>query len=299
MDSQKQQAWLKRGARWLVLLCVLYLMWRWFEHSQVYHPYRPLETSPAGLGREFTDTRFTTIDDVELHGWFFPADTNSPRAHLSFLICHGNAGNISHRLELCAALLETGAAVFVFDYRGYGQSQGRPSEQGTYRDAQAAHAWLRQQGFSGRNIIAYGESLGGAVACELALRETLGGLVLQSTFTSIPDIGAELFPWLPVRWLAKIQYDTHQKLPRVDLPVLVMHSRDDELIRFRHAEQNFAVAAGPKWLCELRGGHNAAAWEQPAFREAVDNLLKSIKARTGELPAAHLGGSSLKFSFLD
>jgi uncharacterized protein len=285
MDSQKQRAWLNRGARWLVLLGLLYLMLRWFEHSQVYHPYRALEASAAELGREFTDARFTTGDGVELHGWFFPADANSSRAPLAFVICHGNAGNISHRLELCAALLETGAAVFVFDYRGYGQSQGRPGEQGTYRDAQAAHAWLRQQGFSAENIIAYGESLGGAVACELALRETLGGLVLQSTFTSIPDIGAELFPWLPVRWLAAIRYDTHTKLSRVNVPVLVMHSRADEMIRFRHGERNFAAAPDPKLFCELRGGHNDAAWLQPAFGEAVEQLLKLVEARMEQRPA--------------
>ncbi|MCW5554009.1 MAG: alpha/beta hydrolase [Verrucomicrobiae bacterium] len=283
MDSQKRQAWLKRAARWLVLLGVLYFMWRWFEHSQVYHPYRALEASPAELRREFTDTRFTTDDGVELHGWFFPADTNSLRAHLAFLICHGNAGNISHRLDLCAALLETGAAVFVFDYRGYGRSQGRPGEQGTYRDAQAAHAWLRQRGFSGRNIIAYGESLGGAVATELALRESLGGLVLHGTFTSIPDIGAELFPWLPVRWLTRTQYATCKKLPRVNVPVLVMHSREDEIIGFAHAERNFAVAPDPKLFCELRGGHNDAAWEQAAYREAIENLLKVIEAQSDSL----------------
>ena len=112
-------------------------------------------------------------------------------------------------------LLATGVNVFVFDYRGYGRSQGRPSEEGTYRDAQAAYQWLRQKGFPGTNIIAFGESLGGGVAAELAVRETVGGLVLQSTFTSIPDMGAELFPWLPVRWLGTIRYDTRSKLPRL------------------------------------------------------------------------------------
>src|SRR5262249_52582451 len=146
------------------------------------------------------DVYFETADNVRLNGWFFPAGTNSPRAALAVLVCHGNAGNISHRLELCRALLATGVSVFVFDYRGYGRSKGRPSEEGTYRDAQAAYRWLQEKGFAGSNILAYGESLGGGVAAELALRERLGGLILQSTFTSIPDIGAELFPWLPVRW---------------------------------------------------------------------------------------------------
>src|SRR6185436_15856470 len=192
---------------------------------------------------------------------------DEPRAHLAFLICHGNGGNVSHRLGLCGALLETGASVFVFDYRGYGRSEGRPGEEGTYLDAQAAHAWLRQKGFRSEGIIAYGESLGGAVVSELALRETLGGVVLQSTFTSMPEIGAEVFPWLPVRLISTIKYATQSKLPRIRVPVLVMHSRADDLARFHHSEKNYAAANEPKFFGELRGVHNEAVWTQPEFRD--------------------------------
>lgn len=161
----------------LLLTCLLIvLMLRWFEHSQVYHPDRVLTATGAELGRPFEDVRFKASDGVELNGWFFPASTNdSPRAQFALLLCHGNAGNISHRLDTCAALLATGASVFVFDYRGYGRSAGRPSEEGTYRDAQAAYQWLRQKGFAGTNIIAFGESLGGGVAAELAVRKRSAG----------------------------------------------------------------------------------------------------------------------------
>ncbi len=276
--------------RWIRLLagCILIVvMLRWFEHSQVYHPYRQLEAAAADLGRPFEDVDFKTSDGVGLHGWFFPASTNSPRVSLAFLICHGNGGNISHRLDLCAALLRTGAGVLVFDYRGYGKSEGRPGEEGTYRDAQAAHAWLRQKGFRGERIIAFGESLGGGVVSELALRETVGGIVLQSTFTSIPDIGAEVYPWLPVRWISTIKYDTHAKLPRIHVPVLVMHSRDDDLAAFHHAERNFSAANEPKIFCELSGGHNDAAWEQPKFSDAIEQLTKTVDEfanKTGPTP---------------
>jgi len=278
MKSQRRRQWIKSGVRLLVGLAVLFVMWRWFEHSQVYHPFRALEASPAELGRAFEDVRFKTGDGVELHGWYFPANSNSPRAHLAFLICHGNAGNVSHRLGLCAALLRTGAAVFVFDYRGYGRSNGRPGEEGTYRDAQAAHAWLGQKGFRGEHIIALGESLGGGVVSELALREKLGAIILQSSFTSIPDIGAELFPWLPVRWLARIRYDTHAKLPRIQTPVIVMHSRNDDLAAFHHAEKNFAAANDPKFFCELNGSHNDPVWEQKEFDESIEALLKRLES---------------------
>ena len=279
MDPQKRRARLKRLARWLGTLGTLYFMLRWFEHSQVYHPFRKLEAAPAELGRAFEEVRFQTSDGVALHGWFFPASTNWPRVQLAFLICHGNAGNVSHRLGLCGALLETGTSVFVFDYRGYGRSEGRPGEEGTYRDAQAAHGWLRQKGFRGENIIAYGESLGGGVVSELALRETLGGVVLQSTFTSLPEIGAELFPWLPVRWISTIQYDTLAKLPKIRVPVLILHSRTDELASFHHGERNFSAANQPKFFCELRGGHNEGVWLQTEFQDAVDNFVKLLEQR--------------------
>lgn len=276
MDPLKRKMWFKRGLRWLIAIGILYVMFRWFEHSQVYHPTRQLEASPAELRRPFEDVRFKTDDGVQLHGWYFPADANSPRAHLVFLLCHGNGGNISHRLELCAALLQTGASVFSFDYRGYGQSAGRSGEEGTYRDAQAAHAWLRQKGFRGEHIVAYGESLGGGIVSELALREQVGGVVLQSTFTSIPDIGAEFFPWLPVRRVGTIKYDTLAKLPRIHVPILVMHSRADDLARFHHAEKNFAAAKEPKIFCELRGTHNEAYAEQKEFRDGLEEFLKRM-----------------------
>lgn len=263
----------------LLAACLLVLlMFRWFEHSQVYHPTRTLEATGSELGRPFEDVRFKASDGMELHGWFFPANTNSPRAELAVLYCHGNGGNISHRLDTCAALLGTGVSVFLFDYRGYGRSAGRPGEQGTYRDAAAAYQWLRQRGFAGTNIVAFGESLGGGVAAELALHEPLGGLVLQSTFTSIPDIGSELFPWLPVRWLATIGYDTRSKLPRLRVPLLVMHSRADEIVPFHHGERNFAAANEPKLFWELRGDHNNALGDARHFIAGVEKLLGLVEA---------------------
>ena len=248
-------------------------MFRWFEHSQVYHPDRVLVATGAELGRPWEDVLFKASDDVQLNGWFFPAGTNSRRRQLVVLICHGNAGNISHRLDTYAALLTTGVNVFAFDYRGYGRSQGRPSEEGTYRDAQAAHAWLRQKGFAGTNIIPFGGSLGGGVAAELAVREPVGGLVLQATFTSVPDMAAELFPWLPVRRFGTIRYETRSKLPRLHVPVLVMHSPADELVRFSHAQANFAAANEPKLFWEIQGDHNHPLTDTARFIAGVDKFL--------------------------
>jgi len=232
-------------------------MIRWFEHRQVYVPSRTLEANAADLDRPFEEVLFPATDGVRLHGWFFPADPGSPRGHLVILVLHGNAGNISHRMHFYQAWLELGVNVFAFDYRGFGRSAGTPSEEGTYRDAQGAVQWLRERSFVPEQIIALGESLGGGVATELALREPIGGLILQNTFTSIPDIGSELFPWLPVRRIIRIKYDTVHKLPRLKLPVLVAHSRTDDLIGFHHAEENFQAANEPKMFWELRGDHTS------------------------------------------
>ena len=149
-DMKKRRAMRKvfLGAL-LTTLFVVIVMLRWFEYHQVYHPGREMAAACADLGRPCEDVLFETSDAVELNGWFFPAGTNSPRGRLVILICHGNGGNISHRLDLYQALLETGVSVFTFDYRGYGRSRGHPSEEGTYRDAQAAHAWLRRKGYAG------------------------------------------------------------------------------------------------------------------------------------------------------
>ncbi len=195
----------------------------------------------------FEDLTIPAADGAQVSAWFFPADADSRHRQSAFLICHGNGENISHRLLTCRALLRTGASVLVFDYRGYGHSEGKLTEEGTYLDAQAAFAWLQRRGIS--RIIAFGKSLGGAIATELAVREPVAALVLVGAFTSIADVGAEYFPWLPVRRFNRIKYETIAKLPRVTVPLVILHSREDEIIRFRHSERNFTAANEPKNLC--------------------------------------------------
>lgn len=272
--------WNRKRARDAVTLAagalLIFIMLRWFEHNQVYHPNKLLSVTGASLGRPVVEVNFTSLDGTPLHAWFFPGDTNNPSMP-GLIYCHGNGGNISHRTDVCDALLETGLSVFLFDYRGYGQSQGRPSEKGTYLDAEAAHKWMVDRGFAPTNLIAYGESLGGGVAAELAVRRPLAGLILQSTFTSIPDIGSEMFPWLPVRWLSRIHYNTSKKLPGLHIPVMVMHSRADTLISFHHAEKNFSLANEPKLFCEIEGDHNDPLTNREKYIEGIQEFLRRIK----------------------
>jgi fermentation-respiration switch protein FrsA (DUF1100 family) len=252
-------------------------MLRWFEHSQVFHPDKILMATGAELKRPFEDVSFKSPDGISLHGWYFPANIPSPGSRGVFIYCHGNAGNVSHRLETCAALLESGLGVFIFDYRGFGKSAGKPTEEGTYRDTQAAYQWLKNRGFSASRIIAFGESLGGAIATELAIREPIGGLILENTFSCISDIGSEIFPWLPVRWIASIKYQTCLKLPQLKVPVLIMHSRTDGLIGFHHAEKNFAAAREPKLLWEIKGDHNSPITDCVTFLAGIAKFLDLIE----------------------
>ncbi len=272
----------------LIILSVVLL--RWFEHAQVYCPTATLGCTGEALGRSWEDVNFAASDNTRLHGWFFPAETNSSPGEKVFLICHGNGGNISHRLDTYALLLRAGASVFAFDYRGYGRSTGRPSEMGTYLDGQAALRWLLNRGFKMENVLLYGESLGGGIAAELALSAPVGGLMLVSSYTSVPALGQELFPWLPVRWISTIKYDTLGKLPRIRVPVLIVHSKTDTLIRFHHAEQNLAAANQPKLLWEIDGDHNDSL-DSDKLDKGIAEFLRLVER--GQHKSAEVSQGSL------
>jgi len=224
-----------------------------FQSRYVYFPERVLVADPRSVGLHFESISFETKDGVKLSGWFIPRE-NSRGMVLFF---HGNAGNISHRLDSIQMFHRLGLSVFIFDYRGYGQSEGRPTERGTYQDAEAAWQYLVKELKVGpQEIIVFGRSLGGAVASWLAQSQTPGALIVDSTFTSLPDIGATLYPYLPVRLLSRFKYNTTGYLARVDCPVLVVHSRDDEIMPFSHGKRLFEVAKEPKEFLEIAGSHN-------------------------------------------
>lgn len=226
------------------------------QDSMVYHPHSSLVASPAGIGLEFEDVWLTTADKVSIHGWFVSSSA-APRRVLLF--CHGNAGNISHRLDSLKIFHDLGLSVLLFDYRGFGRSQGKPSEVGTYLDADAVWEHLvTARGFALGEIIVFGRSLGGAVASHVAAGRDAAALILESTLTSLPDLGAKFYPYLhlPVRLLARHRYDNMEHLQRVRCPVLVVHSPQDELIPFAHGRALYAAAPEPKTFLEITGGHN-------------------------------------------
>ncbi len=233
-----------------LVVCLLGIL---FQDRLVFFPERALVTVPEQVGLSYRDVYFETADGMRLHGWFVPAAAQ--RAVLLF--CHGNAGNISGRLESLQMFNELGLSVFIFDYRGYGQSRGRASERGTYADARAAWRHLTEdEGVAPDQIILFGRSLGGAVAIELATHVRPRALIVESTFTSAAELGARIYPWLPVRQLARIRYDSQGRVRRLRCPKLFVHSLHDETVPFSMALKLFERAARPKELLKIRGGHN-------------------------------------------
>ena len=243
---------------------VLLLYFR--QGRYVYYPSRSLTSTPATAGLKYEEVNVTAADGTGIHGWFVPAEG----AGATVLLCHGNAGNIWHRIDALWMFHEMGFNVCCFDYRGYGKSGGKPTEEGTYQDAAAVWEWLvKVRGVGEDSIVIHGESLGGAVAAWLAENRSPAGLVLESTFTSLPDMAARLYPFLPVRWLCRFRYNTLERLSRIRCPVLVAHGRDDEMIPFAFGRRLFEAANEPKAFFELKGSHNTGREESGRQYEAV------------------------------
>ena len=230
-----------------------------FQDRLVYFPgaAREFAATPQAYGLEYESLDIRTADGETLHGWWIPAPAAARHQRGIVLLFHGNAGNISHRLDYAQLFNRLGYACLLVDYRGYGKSSGSPDEEGTYRDAEAAWQWLAQaRGANAGDIVIAGESLGGGVATWLALRHPPRALLLMSTFTSIPDVAAGIYPFLPVRLIARIGYDNLANIRQIRTPVMVAHSSQDDVIPFAHGQALFAAANEPKQFLEMRGGHN-------------------------------------------
>ena len=237
----------------LAAVCALMLI---FERRLIYFPTRAHDADPRGLGLAHEELALVAEDGVRLHGWFLPV----AGSRLTLLVCHGNGGNVSHRLDRALlAQAHLGADVLLFDYRGYGRSEGAPDEAGTYRDARAAWRWLIARGQRPERIVIFGESLGSAVALQLAL-DTDGSaraLVLESPFASIPEMARAVYPFLPLWPLVRTRYDNLGKVGRLRVPLLVLHGDRDDVVPFAQGRRVFDAAPGPKRFYAIPGAsHN-------------------------------------------
>lgn len=250
-----------------------------FQSHLVFFPGTGREAvlTPQSYGMRFEPLQIRTADDETLDAWWVPAED----ARGVVLFFHGNAGNISHRLDYLQMFHRLRYSTLIVDYRGYGRSTGTPSEAGTYRDAEAAWDYLRHARLAQpRDVVIAGESLGGAVATWLAVKVGPRAVVLFSTFTSVNDLGAQVYWFLPVRLLSRIGYDNRENLKRIRAPVFIAHSRDDDIVPYAHGKRLFDAAGEPKAFLEMRGGHNDGfIFTQPEWVAELGAFLDRYAAK--------------------
>lgn len=247
----------------LLFLAVVYaglsLMLFLFQEKMIYFPAVGLHSDPSLFGLAYEPVEVVPEEGVRVVGWYLSA----PEAKGTVLFSHGNAGNIEGRLSSAQIFMEMGLSVLLYDYRGYGASEGRPDEEGLYRDAETVYDWLRnEKGVAAERILLYGESLGVGVSIELAGRREVAGVIAESGFSSMKDVAAVHYPWLPVGLFLQHHYDNAKKIGGLEVPVLIVHSPDDEIVPFAQARVLFEAASEPKELLETGGGHNDGGFLQ-------------------------------------
>jgi fermentation-respiration switch protein FrsA (DUF1100 family) len=235
----------------IVFSCVFFPQ---IENFFIFYPDRELEFHPADWHLTFEDVYFEAEDKTRLHGWFFPQKGNPP----VIMFCHGNAGNICHRLENVKLLLDQNLQVFIFDYRGYGKSKGRPSETGIYRDGMAAYDFLViQKNIPPERIVLFGRSLGAAVAIEIALKRKVRALITESAFTSTKGMARTMLLFMPFSFFLPPHYNNLDKITRINVPKLIIHGEKDEIVPFSMGQKLYENAQAPKYFYSIKNaGHN-------------------------------------------
>jgi len=242
------------------------------EHRNLFFPFKEIDHTPQAMGLSYEDIYFITQDNKKINGWFIPS---GDKAGHTLLFFHGNGGNISHRLDKIKIFHDLGLNVFIIDYRGYGKSEGSPSEAGLYLDAKASYSFLIDKlKIKPHSIILYGESLGGAVALELATQVDASAVITEETFSSMRDIAKDIYPFLPSFFVSD-KFNSLSKIRKLSIPKLIIHSKDDEMIPFRHAQKLYDAAEEPKTLAVIDGSHNSAFLD--SGKDYKNHILEFIK----------------------
>lgn len=263
----------------IIFILAVIIFYKQLENSIIFYPDKALDDRPSNWDLSYKDIQFLTPDGQKLHGWFFPVSGKSP----VLLFCHGNAGNISHRIENIKFLVKRDISVFIFDYRGYGQSSGRPSEKGIYIDGIAAYDYLTEiEKISPDRIVIFGRSIGGAVAIEVALQRKVRCLIIESTFTSTKDMAKTIFPFFIFSPFLPHHYNNILKIAGVTIPKLIIHGEDDNIVPFSMGNKLFAQATEPKLFLPIRrAGHNDTyvVGGGDYFEAIVNFILSSTSVR--------------------
>jgi hypothetical protein len=213
-----------------------------FQRSLLYYPDRSMPSRQASGVSDMTETSLLTSDGLSLLAWYRPAAIGKP----TLVLFHGNAGHIGHRGIKVRPYLDAGLGVLLVEYRGYGGNDGAPSEEGLYQDGRAALEFLDGEGVSGTRVVLYGESLGAGICVQMARERPVGALVLEAALTSVGDVAAHHYPYLPARWLALDRFDNVAKIPFVSVPVLMIHGERDRIVPVRFGRALFEAAVEPK-----------------------------------------------------
>jgi uncharacterized protein len=253
------------------LLVVVYV--RYVEYRSLFFPFREIAITPASAGLPFEDVAFTAADGTRLSAWFIPAS----EAAYTVLFFHGNGGNISHRIDKVDIFHGLGLNVCILDYRGYGKSSGKPSEAGLYVDAQAAYGYLvLSRKVRPERIVIYGESLGGAVAVDLASHKPAAALIVDSSFTSSADMAQALYPFVP-SFLFASRFDSGRKITGVTVPKLFIHSANDEIVPFALGLRLFEKAPQPKEFLRILGSHNTNFLDsRQSYLSGLGNFIRKL-----------------------
>jgi len=239
------------GCIFAFILFVAYV--RFLEATTIFLPSKDVLATPRDIGLAYEDVYFQTIDHKRLNGWLVKAPGE---ANATLIFLHGNAGNIGDRVEKAALFHQMGLNIFLMDYRGYGHSRGRPTEQGMYYDALAAHDYLKsRKDINHDRIISYGVSLGGAAAVDLALRRRVACLIVESSFSSAADMGRVILPFVP-SFLLSVKMDNEEKIKKIMAPKLFIHSENDETVPFALGKKLYDTAPIPKMFLKITGSHN-------------------------------------------
>ena len=259
----------------VLLLGFLSGCWNSFVESMVFFPDTTIEQTPVDLDLQFEDIWFTSSDSVRLHGWLIPA--SSPN-HL-LLFCHGNAGNISHRLDNVRLLHNRGISVFIFDYRGYGRSQGRINEKGFYLDSEAAYEVAREWAEKHRaKLVVFGRSLGGIAATHLGATKHCDGLILESTFTNMGAMARSHYPLPFAETLLKHRLNAVGEIIQVRVPILFFHGDKDRIVSIKLGQKLFEAAPNPKEFVLIpRAGHNDTYFVGgPDYFKKIESFFDSL-----------------------
>tara|TARA_Y100000590_G_scaffold458032_1_gene611909 strand:+ start:795 stop:1607 length:813 start_codon:yes stop_codon:yes gene_type:complete len=255
---------------YILLLIVVFF----FQRNLLYHPTLDnyIKNQSAIELKEIEKVKITTKDNIDLVGWFYNKDLNKFKTVLFF---HGNAGSLQNRTYKLNHFKNLNVNFLIIAWRGFSGNKGKPNEKGLYEDAKSAVSWLKAKSVDEKNIILYGESLGTGVAIEIAQNKNYAGIILESPFTSMLDMGKKYYPFFPVRFLLKDKFESNKKIINVSSPTLIMHGKVDRIVPYKMGKKLYELANEPKFFYSIEYGDHMVEYDEKLLL-ALEKFIKSL-----------------------